>query len=125
MSTNTFKTLAELLRAGDPAAPAIGAPDRKTMTRGELLRLVEQTGGALRSARRRAQRRGGDRAAERSGDGGGLRRGGAAATAAPLNPAYRADEFEFYLRDLEAKALIVQGGARRRRARSRRGSASR
>ncbi len=27
---------------------------------------------------------------------------------APLNPAYRADEFEFYLSDLNAKALIVE-----------------
>jgi acyl-CoA synthetase (AMP-forming)/AMP-acid ligase II len=27
---------------------------------------------------------------------------------APLNPAYRADEFEFYLSDLHAKALIVE-----------------
>src|SRR5262245_51747700 len=30
------------------------------------------------------------------------------ATAAPLNPAYRASEFEFYLSDLNAKAVIVQ-----------------
>ncbi|MGQ0512262.1 MAG: acyl--CoA ligase [Betaproteobacteria bacterium] len=29
-------------------------------------------------------------------------------TSAPLNPAYRADEFEFYLSDLNAKALIVE-----------------
>ena len=29
-------------------------------------------------------------------------------TSAPLNPAYRADEFEFYLSDLHAKALIVE-----------------
>jgi acyl-CoA synthetase (AMP-forming)/AMP-acid ligase II len=35
----------------------------------------------------------------------------AAATAAPLNPAYRADEFAFYLADLRAKALIVAAGA--------------
>ena len=34
----------------------------------------------------------------------------AGATAAPLNPAYRASEFEFYLSDLNAKALIVQAG---------------
>jgi hypothetical protein len=31
-------------------------------------------------------------------------------TSAPLNPAYRADEFEFYLSDLNAKALIVEHG---------------
>ncbi len=30
---------------------------------------------------------------------------------APLNPAYRADEFEFYLSDLNAKALIVEKGS--------------
>jgi acyl-CoA synthetase (AMP-forming)/AMP-acid ligase II len=29
-------------------------------------------------------------------------------TSAPLNPAYRADEFEFYLSDLNARALIVE-----------------
>jgi len=34
----------------------------------------------------------------------------AGATFAPLNPAYRASEFEFYLSDLNAKAVIVQSG---------------
>ena len=33
-----------------------------------------------------------------------------AATAAPLNPTYRAEEFEFYLTDLNAKLLIVAEG---------------
>ena len=32
-------------------------------------------------------------------------------TSAPLNPAYRADEFEFYLSDLHARALIVEEGS--------------
>lgn len=32
---------------------------------------------------------------------------GSAATAAPLNPGYRADEFEFYLTDLRASLIIV------------------
>ena len=32
----------------------------------------------------------------------------AGATAAPLNPTYRANEFDFYLSDLGAKALVVQ-----------------
>ncbi|MDE1948537.1 MAG: AMP-binding protein, partial [Burkholderiales bacterium] len=35
-----------------------------------------------------------------------------AVASAPLNPAYRAEEFEFYLRDLGAKALIVERGSR-------------
>src|SRR5512142_2451058 len=34
----------------------------------------------------------------------------AGATTAPLNPSYRAEEFEFYLTDLKAKALVVQAG---------------
>ena len=33
------------------------------------------------------------------------------ATSAPLNPSYRADEFEFYLNDLNAKALVVEKGS--------------
>jgi acyl-CoA synthetase (AMP-forming)/AMP-acid ligase II len=33
-----------------------------------------------------------------------------AATAAPLNPTYRAEEFEFYLTDLRAKLLVVARG---------------
>jgi acyl-CoA synthetase (AMP-forming)/AMP-acid ligase II len=34
-----------------------------------------------------------------------------AATCAPLNPSYREEEFEFYLSDLEARALVVEEGA--------------
>ena len=32
------------------------------------------------------------------------------ATTAPLNPAYRAEEFDFYLSDLNAKALVILEG---------------
>ncbi len=35
---------------------------------------------------------------------------GAAATCAPLNPGYRKSEFEFFLSDLNAKALLIQAG---------------
>ena len=35
----------------------------------------------------------------------------ACCTSAPLNPSYRADEFEFYLHDLNAKALVVEAGS--------------
>ena len=35
----------------------------------------------------------------------------AGATTAPLNPAYRADEYRFYLEDLNAKALLVEAGS--------------
>jgi len=33
------------------------------------------------------------------------------AVATPLNPAYRADEFDFYLSDLNSKALVVERGS--------------
>jgi len=36
---------------------------------------------------------------------------GSGATAAPLNPAYRADEFEFYMSDLNARALVAEAGS--------------
>src|SRR5208283_216266 len=32
-------------------------------------------------------------------------------TAAPLNPAYKLDEFEFSMQDLKAKALVVEAGS--------------
>ena len=35
----------------------------------------------------------------------------AGTTSAPLNPAYRAEEFEFYLSDLGARALVVETGS--------------
>ncbi len=35
----------------------------------------------------------------------------AGTTSAPLNPAYRTDEFEFYLADLGARALVVEAGS--------------
>jgi oxalate---CoA ligase len=35
----------------------------------------------------------------------------ACCTSAPLNPGYRADEFEFYLTDLRAKAIVVEIGS--------------
>ena len=40
-----------------------------------------------------------------------LSRVGAGATTAPLNPAYRGEEFRFYLEDLGAKALFVEAGS--------------
>ncbi len=33
------------------------------------------------------------------------------AVTAPLNPAYRQEEFAFYLEDLKARALVVSAGA--------------
>jgi acyl-CoA synthetase (AMP-forming)/AMP-acid ligase II len=109
MSASTNKTIVDLLRAGDPGAPAICAPDRAQMSRSELLRLVERTGGALRALGIRQ----GDAIAMVMPNGPEMAAAFLAvaswAVAAPLNPAYRADEFDFYLDDLGAKALMIEG----------------
>jgi acyl-CoA synthetase (AMP-forming)/AMP-acid ligase II len=111
MTTNSFKTVAALLRAGDPAAPAIGAPNRRIMTRGELSRLVDKAGGALRALGIQQEHA----VAIVMPNGPEMAAAFVAiaswAIAAPLNPVYRADEFDFYLADLDAKALIIEGGA--------------
>ena len=103
-------TIAALLAAHDGAGPALGAPAREPLTFAGLREQIERTTAALNSF--------------------GLGRGdpiaivlpngpemaaaflavASAATAAPLNPGYRADEFSFYLSDLEARAVIVQQG---------------
>ncbi|HET6156755.1 MAG TPA: acyl--CoA ligase [Dongiaceae bacterium] len=110
MSANDIRTIADLLRAGDSTAPAIGAPDRTMMSRAALLRLVEQTGGALRTLGIQQDHA----VAMVMPNGPEMATAFVAVTswaaAAPLNAAYRADEFDFYLGDLDAKALIIQGG---------------
>ena len=103
-------TIRHLLDAADAAAPAIGAPDRDDLAYADLRALIDRSAADL--------------------NGFGIGRGDAvaivlpngpemaaaflgvatAATAAPLNPAYRPDEFEFYLADLEARAVVVQAG---------------
>ncbi len=103
-------TLAALLQAGDGKAAAIGAPDRATMSRAELAHLVDQVGGALRGMGIKAE----DKVAIVMPNGPEMAAAFVAvacwACAAPLNPAYRADEFDFYLGDIDARALIIQAG---------------
>jgi acyl-CoA synthetase (AMP-forming)/AMP-acid ligase II len=101
-------TIMDLLREGDPAALAIGAPGRAAMARAELLRLVERTGGALRALGIRQDHvvaivmpNGPEMAAA-------FVAVASWAAAAPLNPAYCAEEFDFHLTDLCAKAVIVK-----------------
>ena len=103
-------SIRRLIDPADRAAPAIGAPDRDDLAYADLRALIDRTVADL--------------------NGFGIGRGDAvaivlpngpemataflgvacAATAAPLNPAYRPDEFEFYLADLEARAVVVQAG---------------
>jgi acyl-CoA synthetase (AMP-forming)/AMP-acid ligase II/thioesterase domain-containing protein/acyl carrier protein len=96
---------------GTPDAVALLAPDRSPLSYASLLRQVEQAAQALnRFGIGRNDRvavvlpNGPEMAAAFLGV-------SAVATCAPLNPAYRAGEFEFYLTDLRAKALIALAGA--------------
>ena len=90
--------------------PAVSAPERSPLGFGGLRRLIGDTVGTL--------------------NGIGIGRGGrvaivlpngpemavaflaigAGAATAPLNPAYREDEFDFYLSDLEPHALVIAAG---------------
>jgi acyl-CoA synthetase (AMP-forming)/AMP-acid ligase II len=105
------ETLRELLAAADASAVAITAPGRAPLAYGALRAFLDETLEALRGmgARRNdpvaiVLPNGPEMAACFLAVASGC-------TAAPLNPAYRADEFEFYLSDLGARLLIVQDGA--------------
>ena len=101
-------TLLDLLKTGADDATAFSAPARKPLDYQALRALVATTTASLNAAGIGRN----DRVAIV------LPNGPAAATcflacacavtSAPLNPAYQADEFEFYLTDLQAKALIVE-----------------
>ncbi|MEO8525588.1 MAG: AMP-binding protein, partial [Caldimonas sp.] len=104
-------TLESMLAAGADSAPALAAPGRPTLTHGGLRELVRSTLATLNAAG--AGRN--DRVAIVLDNGPEMAAcfiACAAGTAsAPLNPGYRADEFEFYLADLNAKLLIVAAGS--------------
>ena len=100
-----------LLERGGREDIAIAAPEREPLTYGGLHEQVGRAGDALG----RAGIGPGDRVAIVLPNGPEMAAAflatAAHATAAPLNPAYRVDEFAFYLEDLRAKALILQAGA--------------
>ena len=103
-------TLLTLLSTGTETAAAIGAPARKALTHGELRALIARTVARLNELG--AGRN--DRVAIVLPNGPEMAAcflAVASGTAsAPLNPAYRQDEFEFYLGDLNAKLLIAMQG---------------
>jgi oxalate---CoA ligase len=112
MNTETApRTLLDLLeRAGEPDAPALLAPGHPALSYRQLRRSVEGLAGqlgALGIGR-------GDRVAIAMGNGPELVQTflavAVAATAAPLNPKYRQEEFTFYYEDTRAAALITLPG---------------
>jgi acyl-CoA synthetase (AMP-forming)/AMP-acid ligase II len=104
-------TLNDLLQHADPHATALSAPGRPALTHGQLRRLIADTLDWL-NARGIGRN---DRVAIVLPNGPEMASCfiacASGVTSAPLNPAYRAEEFEFYLSDLGARALIVEQGS--------------
>jgi oxalate---CoA ligase len=104
-------TIWELLDSGQDEAPAIAAPGRPTLTYAGLRRHVQATIATLN----RLGIGRNDPLAIVLPNGPEMASAfvsiGAGATTAPLNPAYQSKEFEFYLTDLGAKALLVERGS--------------
>jgi acyl-CoA synthetase (AMP-forming)/AMP-acid ligase II len=103
-------TIAKLIAEGRDNAPAIGAPERTALTHQGLRQLAQRT---ISDLNRMGIGRN-DRVAIVLPNGPEMATAFIAiacgATTAPLNPAYRTEEFDFYLSDLGAKALVIQEG---------------
>ena len=100
-------TLKDLLSTGADAAPALSAPSRAPLSFGGLRTLIDATLAQLNALGIGRNDRvaivlpnGPEMAACFMACASGV-------ASAPLNPAYRADEFEFYLRDLNAREDLV------------------
>ncbi|MBL0091928.1 MAG: AMP-binding protein [Piscinibacter sp.] len=105
------RTLKDLLAQGAEAAAAVSAPGRPTLSHGALRLLIDATLARLNGLGLGRN----DRVAIVLDNGPEMATCFLACAngvaSAPLNPSYRADEFEFYLSDLNAKALIVGRGS--------------
>jgi acyl-CoA synthetase (AMP-forming)/AMP-acid ligase II len=103
-------TIEALLAGKDPERPAIGAPGRAWLTYGDLAALSAEVRQQLRSAGIGAE----DRVAIVLPNGPEMAAAfitiAQSAVTAPLNPAYRQDEFAFYLEDLKARAVVLPVG---------------
>ena len=101
------KSIIERIATGAGDAPAIAAPERSSLSHGELRHLMVDAAGQLNA---RGVGRG-DRVAIVLPNGPEMATAflavAATATTAPLNPGYRADELDFYLTDIGAKAIVV------------------
>jgi acyl-CoA synthetase (AMP-forming)/AMP-acid ligase II len=104
-------TLHDLLNAGADDAVALAAPGRPALHYKALRALIAETQSALNASGIGRN----DRVAIVLPNGPEMASCflacASASTSAPLNPAYRVDEFEFYLNDLQASALIVEQGS--------------
>ena len=101
------KTISALIKAHSNDVNAIGAPGRAWLSYGALRTLSEEVATTLHQLGIGR----GDRVAIVLPNGPEMATAffcvAQAATTAPLNPAYKEDEYAYYLEDLQAKALIV------------------
>ena len=104
------ETMSAMLAAHPDDALAIGAPDRDWLSYGGLRALSAQTRDSLAAAGIGR----GDRVAIVLPNGPEMAAAfvtlAQAAVTAPLNPAYKQDEFAFYLSDLQARAVVLAEG---------------
>ena len=108
--TDTPSTIADILKIGADDAPALNSPGGTALSYRALRALTAKIASDLAAHGLGAN----DRVAIVLDNGPEMAATflsvATAATAAPLNPTYRAEEFEFYLTDLRAKLLIVAQG---------------
>lgn len=106
-----IRAIPELLQAGADTDPAIRGVDRPSLSFAGLREHVDRTIAALNAAGIGRN----DRVAIVLPNGPEMASAfvsiACGATTAPLNPSYTRDEFDFYLSDLDAKALLVMQGA--------------
>ena len=103
-------TISDFLKTGADDAPALSSPGGTPLTYRGLRTLVADVAASLATRGVGPNDRVGivlDNGPEMAA---AFLSIGSAATAAPLNPTYRAEEFEFYLTDLRAKLLVVAEG---------------
>lgn len=104
---NSIYQLLKMRAEKNSEAIAVIAPERLPLTYGRLLNQVESTVEALSAFGLKRN----DRVAIVLPNGPEMAVAfvavSAGATCAPLNPSYRANEFDFYMSDLNARALIV------------------
>ncbi|GJD47998.1 putative sulfoacetate--CoA ligase [Methylobacterium crusticola] len=110
MAEQSARTIDALMRAGAEDATALGAPGGAPLSFGGLRAQMRDTVAAL-NAHGIGR---GDRVALVLDNGPAMAAAfvavAAGATAAPLNPAYKAEEFSFYLADLGARVLVTAAG---------------
>ncbi|MEM7542834.1 MAG: acyl--CoA ligase [Pseudomonadota bacterium] len=108
--TDNTKVLSTLFESNSPARAAIAAPGRAAMSYQGLARQSARLGGELNAIGIGADDCVAIVAPNGAAMAGAFLAVASASAAAPLNPAYKQTEFEFYLSDLQASALVVHSG---------------